>query len=61
MSKEKDVIHWNEVKVKLEKKYSQLNNADLEWRDTNQDDLLKTIANKLGIPMKKIKESISMT
>ncbi len=61
MSKEKDVIKWNEVKIKLKKKYAQLNNADLDWRDTNQDDLLKTIANNLGISMKELRKAISMS
>lgn len=61
MSTEKDVVNWNEVKVKLKKKYAQLNNADLDWRDTNEDDLLKTIANNLGITVKEIREVISIS
>ena len=61
MSKEIDFVYWTEIKIRLQKKYSQLTNADLEWRDTNPDDLLKTIANSLGITMKEIKEAIDLT
>lgn len=58
MNKEFDVINWNEVKLVLKQKYSQLTNADLQWRDSNKDDLLKTIANNLGITLKEIREAI---
>jgi hypothetical protein len=59
MNNELDISSWNEIKTKLKKKYSTLTNADLQWRDTNQDDLLRTIANKLGITMKEIKLAIN--
>ena len=59
MNNQTDLIYWEEVKLKLKKKYSHLTNADLEWRYTDHDDLLKTIANGLGITMKEIKEAIN--
>lgn len=58
MKEEFDVVNWNEIKIKLRKEYSQLTNADLQWRDTSPEDLLRTIANRLGITLKEIKEVI---
>lgn len=56
MNQDVEFNYWNEIKIKLKKEYSQLTNADLEWRYTSTDDLLTTIANNLGITLKEIRE-----
>ncbi len=56
MDKNFELIKWNEIKIKLQKKYPQLTNADVEWRYTSQEDILSTIANKLGIAKKELRE-----
>jgi len=61
MYNEFEIINWNEIKIRLAKEYSQLTNADLQWRDTSQEDLLKTIANNLGISMREIRDVIKIT
>lgn len=61
MNNEFEIINWNEIKIRLSKEYSQLTNADLQWRDTSQEDLLKTIANNLGISMREIRDVIKTT
>ncbi|MFC2104334.1 general stress protein CsbD [Bacteroidota bacterium] len=61
MNNEFEIINWNEIKIRLKKEYSQLTNADLQWRNTNQEDLLRTIANNLGISMKEIRDIIKIT
>ncbi|OFX26542.1 MAG: hypothetical protein A2041_13255 [Bacteroidetes bacterium GWA2_31_9b] len=48
MNKEFDNVYWNDLKIKLKLKYSQLTNADLQFRHGTQDDLLRMIANRLG-------------
>lgn len=60
MRKELDIIHWNEVKIALKQKYSQLTNADLQWRDTNQEDMLSTIANNLEVTKRELREIIKL-
>jgi hypothetical protein len=61
MEKEVEILKWNEIKVKLKRKYANLTLSDLAWRDTNQDDLLRTIANSLGISVKEIKQAIQLS
>lgn len=61
MSQEFEVVYWNEIKIKLKNEYDQLTNADLEWRDSGSEDLLRTIANNLGITLKEIKKVIETT
>ncbi|OFX83949.1 MAG: hypothetical protein A2W99_03670 [Bacteroidetes bacterium GWF2_33_16] len=54
MSNEFDNVYWNDLKIKLKKKYSNLTNADLQFRYGTQDDLLKMIAHKLGKTKKEL-------
>ncbi|HAF27820.1 MAG TPA: general stress protein CsbD [Bacteroidales bacterium] len=61
MEKEVEILKWNEIKIKLKRKYANLTLSDLAWRDTNQDDLLRTIANSLGISVKEIKQAIQLS
>jgi hypothetical protein len=49
MDKESDIVYWSEIKIKLKNKYPQLTSADLQWRHSTKEDLISTIANKLGI------------
>ncbi len=49
MKEENGIIQWNNIKFKLKQKYPTLTNADLMWRYSSQEDLLETIANKLGM------------
>jgi len=55
-----DFRNWDDIKIKLREKYPVLTDADLDWRDTSQDDLLRTISNELGITMKEIKLAIDV-
>ena len=48
MNQKFDYKNWDIVKSKLIKKYPKLTKADLIWRHGTMDDLLDTIANKLG-------------
>jgi len=48
MYKDFDNVYWNDLKIKLKQKYSQLTNADLQFRHGTQEDLLRMIANRLG-------------
>ena len=52
MNKEYDIIYWNDLKIKLKKKYSKLTTADLQWRNSTIDDLLIPISYKLGLTKK---------
>ena len=54
MKEENGIIYWNSIRSKLKQKYPTLTNADLMWRYSSKEDLLKTIANKLGIPYNEI-------
>ena len=40
--------NWNELKGALKQRYPMLTNADLQWRNSSQKDLLHMIADKLG-------------
>jgi len=59
MNKELDIIYWNDLKIKLKKKYSTLTTADLQWRHGTIDDLLMPISFKLGKTKKELKEIIA--
>jgi len=54
MNQEFEIINWNDVKGKLKIRYPFLTTADLQWRHSNQDDLLEMIALKLGITFKEL-------
>ena len=58
MSKEFDVIYWNDLKNKLKQEYPLLTNADLLWRHGTEEDLLMMIAYKLGKSKKELQEII---
>jgi hypothetical protein len=60
MDKRFEQINWNDVSIRLREKYPVLTDADLDWRDTSHDDLLRTISNELGITMKEIKLAIEV-
>ncbi|HAN17131.1 MAG: hypothetical protein A2X13_06400 [Bacteroidetes bacterium GWC2_33_15] len=59
MDKELDIIYWNDLKIKLKKKYSTLTTADLQWRHGSIDDLLMPISFKLGKTKKELKDIIA--
>jgi hypothetical protein len=48
MEKEFDLVYWNKLKSKLKQEYPILTNADLLWRNSTKEELLRTIALKLG-------------
>lgn len=54
MKDKNGIIQWNNIKFNLKQKYPTLTNADLMWRYSSQEDLLETIANKLGISYNEI-------
>jgi hypothetical protein len=58
MNKEFDVIYWNDLKVKLKQEYPMLTNADLQWRHSTKEDLLKMIAIKLGKRYRELQDII---
>jgi hypothetical protein len=48
MKNESEIEIWNELKRELKQRYPMLTNADLQWRNSSQSDLLHMIADKLG-------------
>ena len=54
MTQELEIYYWNELKGKLKIRYPALTTADLQWRHSNQDDILEMIALKLGITFKEL-------
>ena len=48
MKNESEIEIWNELKRELKQRYPILTNADLQWRDSSQKELLQMIADKLG-------------
>jgi len=58
MNTESDFLYWEDLKTKLRNKYPRLTNADLHWRHSTSDDLLRTIANKLGKSNREMLEEI---
>ena len=59
MDQEFNAIHWNDLRSKLKQRFPLLTNADLQWRHSNQEDLLDMIAFKLGKSYKELQEIIS--
>ena len=58
MKNEFDNVIWNDLKIKLKHKYTQLTNADLLHRQGSQDELLRNIAFKLGKTKKELQSVI---
>ncbi|MBN2274691.1 MAG: general stress protein CsbD [Bacteroidales bacterium] len=58
MEKEFDVYYWNSLKGKLKENYPILTNSDLLWRQGTEEDLLRTIAFKLGKTKRQLQEII---
>jgi uncharacterized protein YjbJ (UPF0337 family) len=58
MENEFDIIYWNDLKGKLKQNYPALTNSDLTWRHGTEEDLLWTIASKLGKTKRQLKEII---
>jgi hypothetical protein len=48
MKNESEIEIWNELRRELKQRYPILTNADLQWRNSSQSDLLHMIADKLG-------------
>jgi hypothetical protein len=60
MEKEFDQVYWNKLKSKLKQEYPLLTNADLLWRHNTKEELLRTIALKLGKTSKEMLAIIEM-
>jgi hypothetical protein len=60
MEKEFDLVYWNKLKSKLKQEYPLLTNADLLWRNNTKEELLRTIALKLGKTRREMLEIIDM-
>jgi hypothetical protein len=60
MEKEFDLVYWNKLKSKLKQEYPLLTNADLLWRNSTKEELLRTIALKLGKTSKEMLAIIEM-
>ena len=58
MDKEFDLFYWDDLKGKLKQKYPELTNSDLLWRHGTEEDLLRTIAFKLGKTKKELQRVI---
>jgi hypothetical protein len=58
MNQEFDIHYWNDIKGKLKQEYPLLTNSDLHWRNSTIDDLLKTIADKLGKTKRELEATI---
>jgi len=58
MKAEFDLKNWDNIAVKLKKKYPQLTDADLIWRHETQVDFYMIMAVKLGITMNELKQMI---
>jgi hypothetical protein len=58
MENEFDIIYWNDLKGKLKQNYPVLTNSDLLWRHGTEEDLLRTIAFKLGKTKRQLQEII---
>lgn len=48
MKNESEIVIWNELRRELKQHYPMLTNADLQWRNSSQNELLHMIADKLG-------------
>ena len=58
MNQESNVIYWDDIRSKLKQEYPRLTNADLQWRNSTNEDLLEMIAYKLGKTCKELQEII---
>ena len=58
MENEFDLIHWDNNKHKLKKRYPELTNADLIWRHETKDDFFMTIASELGITKSELEQIV---
>jgi uncharacterized protein YjbJ (UPF0337 family) len=58
VDKEFDLFYWDDLKGKLKQKYPELTNSDLLWRHGTEEDLLRTIAFKLGKTKKELQRVI---
>lgn len=58
MKAEFDLKNWDNIAVKLKKKYPQLTDADLIWRHETKVDFYMIIAVKLGISMNELEQII---
>jgi len=58
MDKDFDFIYWDDLKSKLKQNYPQLTNADLQWRNSTEEDLLRMIAFKLGKTKRELQAAI---
>jgi hypothetical protein len=59
MNKEFDLNNWEDVAVKLKRRYPQLTDADLIWRHETKDDFYKIIAVKLRLTMNQMEDLVA--
>lgn len=50
--------YWNELKMKLQKKYPQLNNTDFQHQKGKEESMLRLIEYKLRMSKEQMKEVI---
>ncbi len=60
MKQVSEIIFWNDIKGRLKQKYPQLNNSDLQWRNSTQNDLVEMIAIKLGKTTRELQLEIEL-
>jgi len=60
MENEMEIVYWDDLKIRLKRKYPLLTNSDLVWRHSSQEDLLEMIALKLGKTYKELQVEIEM-
>ena len=58
MNRKIDSYFWSNIQEELKRKYPQLTDADLFWREGSDDDRLQIIAVKLGISTRELKEIV---
>lgn len=51
--------HWRELQTKLKLKYPELTEADLEYKESLGQDMLRLVGYKLGKTKKEMKEIIT--
>jgi hypothetical protein len=51
--------HWLELQTKLKSKYPQLTDADLEYKEPLQQDMLRIVEYKLGKTKEEMQEIIT--
>jgi len=60
MENEMEIVFWDDLKVRLKKKYPNLTNSDLVWRHSSREDLLEMIALKMGMTYRELQVEIDM-